>query len=77
MSLTTIAMCWNRRSLARTSGGHRPALRRQKLGQLNLLRAQPQPDDAAPARRRRPVSSSYGRPDTPWSDTFANGSTPV
>ena len=26
---------------------------------------------------KTPVSSSYGRPEISWSDTFTNGSTPV
>ena len=76
MSLTTIAMCWNRRSLARTSGGiGRPFGARNSVSSISS-----EPSRSATTRLRAPntpVSSSYGRPENSWSDTFANGSTPV
>ena len=43
-------------------GRHRPAARRQVLGQLELLVAEPQPDDPQRARRRRPAAARTSRP---------------
>ena len=47
MSLTMMATCWNQRSLLRRVDRCRPPGRRrcQVFGQLELLLAQPEPDD--------------------------------
>ena len=45
MSLTTMATCWNQRSLLRESAGAGRPARRQVLGELKLLVAQPQAHD--------------------------------
>ena len=66
MSLTMIATCWNQRSLLRDVRRDRAALRRQVLGQLDALVAEPQPHDAharaedarAAARTRGPRLST-------------------
>ena len=71
-----IATCWNQRSLRARIGRHRPPLRREELGQLDALVAEPKPHDAA-ARAEDAGQQLVRRPDTSRSDTFANGRTRV
>src|SRR5437899_8033151 len=48
MSLTTIAMCWNQRSLLRASAGTGRALPAEVLDELDPLGAESHRDDANP-----------------------------